>query len=102
MNKKQLLLGAAMAGILSIGTFGRADEAKPAAPKGKKKAEKVHCYGVNKCAGKGKCATAGLNECAGKNSCKGKGYLELTKGMCSKKKGSTEAPKSTPAPAQKG
>ena len=107
MNKKtQLLLGAAMAGILSMGTMSFAQDggmgSAPAPKKAKKKAEKVHCYGVNKCSGKGKCATKGMNDCAGKNSCKGKGYLELSEKSCAKKKGTTEAPKveaPTPAPA---
>lgn len=92
MNKS-MLLGAAMAGILSAGSLGFAQDQAPAPKASKKKAEKVHCYGVNKCAGKGKCASPGANECAGKNSCKGKGWVEISKAMCSKKKGTTDAPK---------
>ena len=90
MQKKttQVLLGAAMAGMIGAGI----SIATPALAKDQK-AEKVHCYGVNACSGKGGCATPGQNECKGKNSCKGKGFMEMTKAQCKKKGGTTEAPK---------
>lgn len=88
MQKKttQVLLGAAMAGMIGAGAMMTST---PALAKG----DKVHCYGVNACSGKGACATPGQNECKGKNSCKGKGYMEMSKAQCKKKGGSTEVPK---------
>ncbi len=85
----QVLLGAAMAGMIGAGSMMTST---PALAK-EKNAGKVHCYGANACSGKGACATPGQNECKGKNSCKGKGFMEMSKAQCKKKGGSTDAPK---------
>ena len=63
-----------------------------------KKAEKVHCAGVNSCKGKGACHSAD-NACKGQNACKGKGWIELTEKACTAKKGTVVAP--TPEPEKK-
>ncbi len=93
-NKKMLLIGAAFAGI----AFANADKtttapaAKPAAE------EKVKCYGVNACKGKGTCAgkvdscngkngCEATSSCSGANACKGKGIEMMTKEACTAKGG---------------
>ena len=50
------------------------------------KTAKVHCTGVNDCAGKGACRTP-PNECAGKNACTGKGFIDVTDAECKAKGG---------------
>jgi hypothetical protein len=57
-----------------------------AAEEGAKKEAKVHCTGVNECAGKGSCKSAN-NSCAGKNACKGKGVMMMSAEDCVKKGG---------------
>jgi len=79
MDKKNLLVKAAVAGLVGATLAG------PALAAGKKaKADKdkdVPCYGVNKCKGTGKCSGPG-HECAGANSCKGQGWLPMPKDSC--------------------
>lgn len=78
-NKTQLLMSAAIAGIIGTGsqfvatTPAFADDAKG------------HCVGANACKGKGGCSMPGQNDCSGKNGCKGKGFLEITKAECDKR-----------------
>ena len=50
------------------------------------KTAKVHCMGVNECAGKGGCKTP-ANDCAGKNGCTGKGFIDMTEEECKAKRG---------------
>jgi hypothetical protein len=45
------------------------------------KADLVHCYGVNACAGHNDCKTAN-NACAAKASCKGKGFVAMPAKAC--------------------
>jgi uncharacterized membrane protein len=48
--------------------------------------DKVKCYGINECKGRGSCASVS-NSCAGKNECKGKGFLNMSKVECEQKGG---------------
>lgn len=106
--KKTLVVEAALAGLFAAAAVMPvvAQDApkggdKPAPAKkapAKKGAEKVHCYGINSCKGKGACAGAG-HDCKGKNACKGQGWTALTAKACKAKKGTTEEPKSDAAPA---
>jgi hypothetical protein len=77
-NKKSLLLGAAVAGMMGAGTLMTASSAVAA----DKAVTTGHCMGANACAGKGACAQAPQHDCATKNGCKGKGYTETTKADC--------------------
>ncbi|MBW2493821.1 MAG: hypothetical protein JRE43_03640 [Deltaproteobacteria bacterium] len=83
LNKGAMLLASAAAGLLTlaapVGTATAAD------------AEKVNCYGVNKCKGTGDCGGKG-HSCAGENSCKGKGYLKMDKETCLKIEGGRLTP----------
>jgi len=72
----KVLLGAAIAGLLSAGSLVTATAAHAADEKG-------HCVGANACKGKSSCHTA-TNDCAGKNGCKGKGRTEMSKADCEK------------------
>ncbi|MBS1537406.1 MAG: hypothetical protein JST20_06620 [Bacteroidetes bacterium] len=82
MNGKdfgKLMIGAAVAGLISGGAAFASDGGKKPAKKAAKahkastKAAKEHaCKGMNECKGKGGCKTAD-NSCKGKNACKGKG-----------------------------
>jgi uncharacterized membrane protein len=78
MNKGSLLLASAVAGIVA---FAAAPSNVSAS-----EAEKVSCYGVNKCKGTGACGGKG-HSCAGENACGGKGYLEIEKETCLKIQG---------------
>lgn len=82
MTKQQLLVAAAIAGIVSVGTLST--------PSFAAKEAKGQCAGVNACKGKGACKTA-ENECKGKNACKGKGHVEMTEAACTKKGGTFTA-----------
>jgi len=83
MNKTtNLLVGAAIAGILSASGAGVLD-AKPKQAKGE-------CHGINGCKGQGDCGGKGYS-CAGQNSCKGKGWLSMTEKECKDKKGEFKA-----------
>ena len=87
---KALLVGAALAGILSGGLVAKATAATAPQP-GKtvslagvladaEKPDADHgCAGKNTCKGKGGCKT-GDNGCAGKNTCKGKGGCAVKDG----------------------
>jgi uncharacterized membrane protein len=48
---------------------------------GQEEAEKVPCYGVNKCKGVGDCDGPG-HSCAGQNECKRKGHIDMDKDTC--------------------
>ncbi len=77
MNKSQILMSAALAGILGASlttTNAFADEGKP------------HCMNATDKPGTGACGQPGKNACAGKNGCQGKGFLEMTKAECDAKK----------------
>ena len=51
-------------------------------------AEKVECWGVNQCKGKGECGSEKTGtSCAGTNACKGKGWIQVTKDECLAKGG---------------
>jgi uncharacterized membrane protein len=94
MNRR-ILLGAAVAGILSAATRVHAD---PIPKERLKKMSVVPCYGVNACKAQGQCAGA-HNACAGNNECKGQGWLAIPKESCLALPGGSLTP---PAPASKG
>jgi uncharacterized membrane protein len=88
--KKQttrILMGAAVTGMIAAG----ASLAGSTPAQAGKKVEKVHCFGVNACKGKGGCQT-NANTCKHNNGCKGKGWMEMTQAKCTKKGGSTDDP----------
>jgi len=74
-----LLVGAAIAGILSASGAGALD-AKPA------KEAKGECHGINACKGQGECGGKS-HACAAMNSCKGKGWISLSEKECKAKGG---------------
>lgn len=80
MEKKKVLMGAAIAGLLV------ASCASPATTKTQTAALKGECNGVNACKGTGECGGAG-HSCAGKNACKGQGWITLTQAECEKQGG---------------
>ena len=88
---KKDYLKAVMAGLFfsSFGVAQAQSEATDTA-KTKKQEAKVHCYGLNECAGKGACHTAN-NACQGKNSCKGKGWTLKTEAECKAAGGQVKA-----------
>lgn len=59
---------------------------KPANAATVEKTDKVHCAGINSCAGKGGCKSES-NACAGKNGCGGQGWVEATEDDCKAKNG---------------
>ena len=71
MNRRKfgIALGTAVAGLTAGAAMA---QDAPAPKKGKTKAAKHDCKGMNDCKGQGGCKT-GDNGCKGKNSCKGKG-----------------------------
>ena len=79
MNKKGILAGAALAGLL-LGVSGCSSS--------KTSSSEVmgECHGVNSCKGTGACGGKG-HACAGHNKCKGQGWLKMTKEECMEKKG---------------
>ena len=83
--KKNAVLMAAVAGLLTAGVVGTATTARAA------DADKVKCYGINACKGHGSCAGAG-HACAGKNACKGQSFVETSKDDCMKQGGKLTAP----------
>jgi hypothetical protein len=50
------------------------------------KTDKIHCAGINSCAGKGGCKSEN-NACAGKNGCGGQGWVEASEDDCKAKNG---------------
>ncbi|MDE2143543.1 MAG: hypothetical protein KGJ84_14140 [Elusimicrobia bacterium] len=65
-----------------------------------KKAEAVHCLGINACKGKSECAVEGKSQCKGQNACKGQGWVSLSSAKkCKAKKGTVEMPKAPEAAA---
>ncbi|TGK17880.1 hypothetical protein EHO61_10440 [Leptospira fluminis] len=76
---KQLLIGAALTGLLSSGAIAEEKNKAGTEPTGE-------CHGVNSCKGKGDCGGKG-HSCAGKNSCKGKGWLSVSQKECNAQKG---------------
>jgi uncharacterized membrane protein len=95
MNKKNMLVKAAVAGLM-----GAAVVAAPSFAAGKKAAKDVKCYGVNKCKTFGQCGGPG-HECAGKNACKGQAWLMMPKDSClAIEGGSLTAPAAPAAPAE--
>ena len=92
MTNNSKLLTAAVAGLMGMTAMAASAGDKPAAKKADKDAN-VHCYGVNKCKGMGKCSGPG-HGCAGANTCKGQGWLPMPKSSCEAiEGGSTTAPK---------
>ena len=84
---RNLLLASAVAGLFLSGAVAPAAHAD--------EGNKVRCYGINACKGKGDCGGKG-HSCAGQNACRGKGYLKLDKETCLKIQGARltpEAPK---------
>ncbi len=66
-------------------------------------AEKVHCYGVNKCKETGDCGGPG-HGCANQNTCKRQGYIDMDKDTCLRLDGGRLTPneeKKPAAPAKK-
>jgi uncharacterized membrane protein len=83
LNKRSLLLASAAAGLLTL--------AGPVTTAVAEDAEKVKCYGVNKCKGTGACGGQG-HSCAGENACKGQGFLKIDKDTCLKIQGGRLTP----------
>lgn len=81
------LVAAAVAGLLTLSVAGSAAQAAEGAD-----ADKVHCYGINKCKGTGDCSGKG-HQCAGHNKCAGKGHINLPKDVCLRIKGGHLTPK---------
>jgi len=79
MNKKAILAGAALTGLL-FGVSGCSSS--------KSTGNEVvgECQGMNSCKGTGACGGKG-HSCAGQNKCKGQGWLKLSKKDCLAKNG---------------
>lgn len=78
MKKKNLLIGAAIAG-LSIATVSPTTTYAGG--------DKGQCHGANSCKAKSDCKSASNPNCAGHNECKGKGYKMMSKSKCKAKGG---------------
>ncbi len=109
MNAKtNMMVKAAVAGLLGVAAAGSVMAGDKAMDKGEKKAAKkqtaevAKCWGVNKCSGKGKCGGKG-HGCAGHNTCKGKGWLLMPAESCTSIEGGVLADPemAAPAPADK-
>ncbi|MCW5829987.1 MAG: hypothetical protein KIT79_11810 [Deltaproteobacteria bacterium] len=81
MDRKKMILGAALAGMMT-GAMGSAAKAMGGADR---------CYGVNKCKGVGACGGKD-HTCHGKNACKGQGWLIIDKETCLKIEGGSLTP----------
>ena len=92
---KNMILGAAIAGLVSGGALFAPKEALAKS----KKTDDVKCFGVNACKGKSACKTAS-NDCKGQNGCGKKGVMLMSAKKCAKKGGTTEE-KPADAPAAK-
>jgi hypothetical protein len=88
MNTKNLLVTAAVAGMLAVGANAQAKGKK--AEGAKKGDKKVECHGVNECKGHGECHNADGSSCKGSNECKGKGWVSMTEKECKDKGGTTK------------
>jgi hypothetical protein len=84
MNAKNLLIGAALSGIVA-GFSGCATDQSASSSKAL-----GQCHGINSCKGKGVCGSK-THSCAGQNSCKGKGWLKMTEDDCEGKGGEFKA-----------
>ena len=85
MSKKQILIAAAVAGLVagsSLTLTGCEDEKGASA---KCATCKHACKGQNACKSQGGCSS-GDNGCKGKNSCKAKGGCKCDGGSCAAKK----------------
>ena len=92
-NKKNILLGAAVAGILTglLTATNSAGEKKSADANDFNKKKVEPCYGINACKGLGQCG--GKNSsCAGSNDCKGKGWINVEQGHCKDIQGGSTTP----------
>ena len=79
MNKKAMLAGAALTGLL----FGVSGCSSSTTTSNEVVGE---CHGMNACKGTGACGGKG-HSCAGQNKCKGQGWLKLSKDECLAKSG---------------
>ena len=80
-QKTNKMLLAAVTSLLAVGALTTTTVT------GAHAADKVKCYGANKCKGQGGCAGAG-HGCAGKNACKGQSFVETdSKEACMKMEG---------------
>jgi uncharacterized membrane protein len=78
MKKSSILMASAVAGLLAVGAVGQAQA---------EEAQKVPCYGANKCKGTSACGGAN-HACHGQNACKGQGFvLADSKDACLKMEG---------------
>lgn len=84
MNAKQLLINAAVTGLL----FNTA-LAKESVKVETKEIVMGKCSGINSCKGQGDCHSKS-NTCASQNSCKGKGWVKKDKKSCLEEKGTFE------------
>lgn len=76
VSDSRRLLIASLAGVLALPALALAQDAGSG-----KAAEKVKCYGVNKCKETGDCGGPG-HSCANQNSCKRQGYIEMDQETC--------------------
>ena len=86
-GKVRAIVMASVAGLIAAAGMSAAGEEEQAG------AEKVPCYGINKCKATGDCGGKG-HSCAGQNQCGGQGYLSLERETCLKIQNGrlTEAP----------
>jgi hypothetical protein len=78
MNKKNLLVSAALSGMFlaaTVATTAIAAEGTAGA------AVQGECHGMNSCKGTGECGGKG-HACHGKNECKGQGWVKKSKAEC--------------------
>jgi len=73
VNIGGMLLASAVTGLLTL--------AAPVGTATAGDAEKVHCYGVNKCKGTGDCGGK-AHSCAGQNACKGQAWISMDEDDC--------------------
>jgi uncharacterized membrane protein len=82
MQKKTILLNAAISGLLAASAFGSPSYGHAADDR---------CYGINACKGTGDCGGKGYS-CAGNNECKGKGWLTIPADTCKRIQGASLTP----------
>lgn len=83
MDKKNVLMSTAIAGVMALGLHASLAQAADAKP-----TDQGTCKQTNDCKGKGGCASVdGKNGCAGKNECGGHEF-KGTKKQCDDKGGS--------------